>query len=192
MKGLAHVFKIKFTWLIFIMSLLLLAPGGAAAYTETIADNTLVLPYLGTSPSTYSGWNTWTDIIASNPSEWDINKVAVTWSGANLQMQIYTNYPQAGLDGAGQADLALDPDQNSSWNVGVKMSGNDLGKIYTVNSWVHPQDNPPLFWSNGSWIYGGRYDQASLKIPDVLIKTGTNDLGTATVGWVPLSNDITA
>jgi len=192
MKGLAKIYKIKFALLIFIMSLVFLAPGGAAAYTETIADTTLVLPYRWTSPSTYPGWTTWTDVIGSNLSEWNIKQVAVTWSGDNLQMQIYTNYPQAGLEGAGAADIALDPNQNSSWNVGVKMSGNDLGKIYTVNSWVHPQDNPPLPWSNGSYIYGGRYDQVSPTKPNTLIGTGTNDLGAATVNWVPLSNDITA
>ncbi len=194
MKGLAKIYKIKFPLLIVIMSLVFLAPGGAFAYTQTIADNTLVLPYRWTSPSTYPGWTTWTDVIGTNPSDWNIKQVAVTWSGANLQMQIYTNYPKAGLEGAGQADLALDPDQNGSWNVGVKMSVTDLGKIYTVNSWVHPQDNPPLPWSNGSWIYGGRYDQASPspKIPDVLIKTGTNDLGAATVNWVPLLKSDTA
>jgi hypothetical protein len=188
MKGLGNIHKIKFPFLIVIMSLVFLAPGGAAAYTETIADSTFVLPYRGTSPSTYSGWTTWTDVIASTPSAWNIKQVAVTWSGADLKMQIYTNYPQAGLEGAGAADIALDPNQNGSWNVGVKMSGNDLGKIYAVTSWVHPQDNT-LPWNNGSYIYGGQYDQVSPKTPSALIGTTTNNLGTATVNWFPLNGD---
>lgn len=81
------------------MGLALLAPGGAAAYTQTITDNTLVLPYQGTKASTYDGWTTWTDTIAAPTTEWDIKRVAVTWTGADLTMQIYTNYPQAGLEG---------------------------------------------------------------------------------------------
>jgi hypothetical protein len=172
------------------ISLLLLAPGIAAAYTETITDTTLVLPYQGKSPSSYPGWTTWTDVIASTPSAWDVKQVAVTWSGTTLEMQIFTNYPQAGLEGAGQADIALGHD--GTFDAGVKMSGTDLGKIYTVSSWVNPQSNPPLSWSNGSWIYGGAYDQAAPKTPDTLIGTGTNDLGTAVVNWVALTNDITA
>lgn len=174
------------TLLALILGLVLLAPVGAAAYTETITDTTSVLPYQGILPSTYSGWTTWTDIIANQPTAWNIKRVDVTWTGSNLTMQIFTNYPKIGLEGAGQADIALDPSQNGSWNVGVKMSGDDLGKIYTVTSWVHPQSNPPLPWNNGSWIYGGRYDQASPKVPNTLIGGGTNNLDAATVNWVPL------
>jgi hypothetical protein len=102
-----------------IMGLVLLAPGVAAAYSETILDTTLIRPYRWSSPAGGS-YSTWRDTIGTNPSQWDIEKLVVTWSGANLEMQIYTNYPQAGLEGAGQADIALDPDQNGSWNVGVK------------------------------------------------------------------------
>jgi hypothetical protein len=173
------------TLLTIIMGLVLLAPGVAAAYTETLIDTTLVLPYRGTSPSTYDGWTNWTDIIGSPTSDWDIKQVAITWSGTNLEMQIFTNYPQAGLEGADQVDIALDPDQNGSWNVGVKMNGSNLGKIYTVTSWYHPQDNH-LSWNDGSWIYGGKYDESSSQTPNVLIKVGTNDLGIATVNWVTL------
>lgn len=178
------------TLLIFILSLVFLAPGGAAAYTETLLDTTQVLPYRWTSPSTYPGWTTWTDVIGTPTSDWDIKKMAVTWSGSSLEMQIYTNYPQAGLDGAGQADIALG--HNGVFDVGVKMSGTaDLGKIYTVSAWNNPQSNT-YPWNNGNWIYAGRYDQAQPKIPDVQIASGTNNLGTATVNWVPLTGDITA
>lgn len=181
--------KLK-TWLTVIMGLMLLAPGSAAAYTETISDNTQVLPYRWTSPSTYSGWTNWTDIIANTPSAWNIDRVDVTWIGSNLMLQIFTNYPQGGLDGAGNADIALDPNQNGSWNVGVKMSGADLGKVYTVSSWTHPQDNP--LWNAGNEIYGGQYDQSAPQTPNVLIAAGNNDLGQATVNWITLpSGDTT-
>lgn len=181
--------KLK-TWLTVIMGLVLLAPGVAAADTETISDNTLVLPYRWTSPSAYPGWTNWTDIISNNTTAWNIDRVAVTWSGNNLAMQIFTNYPQGGLDGAGNADIALDPNQNGSWNVGIKMSGADLGKIYSVTSWTHPQDNP--LWTGGNEIYGGQYDQSNPKTPNVLIATGNNDLGQAMVNWVTLpSGDTT-
>jgi hypothetical protein len=181
------------TLLTLILGLVLLAPGGAAAYTETIPDTTFVLPYRGTAPSTYSGWTNWTDVIANNPGAWNIDRVAVSWTGNDLKLQIFTNYPQVGLEGAGQADIALDPNKNGSWNVGVKMSGTNLGNIYTVTSWDHPQSNPPLPWNNGSWIYGGLYDQASPKTPNTLIGESVNNLGAATVNWVtlPLGSDTT-
>ena len=176
------------TLLTFIMALVLLAPGGAAAYTETIPDTTLVLPYRWTAPSTYSGWTNWTDVISNTPSAWNIDSVAVTWSGTNLTMQIFTNYPQGGLDGAGNADIALDPNQDGSWNVGIKMSGAaaELGKIYTVTSWTNPQDIS--LWTAGNEIYGGQYDQNAAKTPNVLIAAGNNDLGQATVNWVTLGS----
>jgi len=82
------------TLLAVIMGLALLAPGGTAAETQTIPDTTLVLPYRWTSPSTSPGWTTWTDIIANNTVAWNIDRVAVTWTGSNLTMQIFTNYPQ--------------------------------------------------------------------------------------------------
>jgi len=179
------------------MSLVFLAPGGAAAYTETLTDTTLVLPYRWTSPSTYPGWTTWTDIIGnetvSTGNEWDIKQAKVTWSGTNLELQIYTNYPQAGITtngvNAGQADIALG--HNGVFDVGVKMSGADLGKIYTVSAWNSPQSSA-YPWTNGNWIYGGLYDQASPQTPDVQIASGINNLGTATVNWVALTGDITA
>jgi hypothetical protein len=181
--------------LIFVLSVLFWAPGGAAAYTETLTDTTLVFPYFKNGASPGYGYTTWTDIIGdetvSTGSEWDIKRMAVTWSGANLEMQIYTNYPQAGLDGSGQADIALG--HNGVFDIGIKMSGVDLGKVYTVTSWYDPGSNPPFSWNNGSWIYGGLYDQASPKIPDVQIASGINNLGTATVNWVllPTGSDTT-
>jgi hypothetical protein len=180
------------TLLAVIMGLALLAPGGAAAYTQTISDTTLVLPYQGTSASKYPGWTTWTDIIANNTVAWNIDQVAVTWTGSNLTMQIFTNYPQGGLENAGNADIALDPNQDGSWNVGIKMSGANLGKIYNVTSWTHPVDSPALPWSSNGDIYGGRYDQSAPKTPNVLIKTKTNKLGQAAVDWVKLSKSNTA
>lgn len=178
------------TLLTFIMGLALLAPGGAAADTQTITDTTLVLPYRWTSPSTYPGWTTWTDIIANDEVAWNIDRVAITWTGSDLMMQIFTNYPQGGLDSAGNADIALDPSQNGSWNVGLKMSGTDLGKVYTVTSWTHPQDIS--LWTAGNEIYAGQYDQSAPKTPNVLIAAGTNNLGQAAVNWVPLINEDTA
>lgn len=185
------------TLLAFIMALVVLAPGGAAAYTETMTDTTWVFPYFKHDVSPGYGYTTWTDIIGaemvSTGNEWDIKRMKVTWSGTNLELQIYTNYPQAGITAtngvnAGQADIALG--HNGTFDVGVKMSGGaDLGKIYTVTSWVHPGDNPPLPWSNGGWIYGGLYDQASPKTPNVQIGTTFGDLGQAKVNWVSLGDD---
>lgn len=189
------------TLLTLILGLVLLAPVGAIAFTETLQDTTSVFPYFTNGASPGYGYTTWTDIIGnetvSTGNQWDIKRMAVTWSGANLEMQIYTNYPQAGITAAGvnagQADIALDPNQNGSWNVGVSMSPSTLGQIYTVTSWYHPESNPPFPWNNGSWVYGGLYDQAHSYIPNTQIAGGTNNLGTAQVTWqtLPTGSDTT-
>jgi hypothetical protein len=69
---------------------LMAAPWQAGAETVSIADTTNVLPYRHLAPyPSYHPWNG--DIIAQNPSAWDIKKVDVTWNRTGLQMQIFTN-----------------------------------------------------------------------------------------------------
>jgi hypothetical protein len=174
------------TLLAFIMALVLLAPGGAAAdMTTTITDNTWMQPWYGHNNAVdagYTSWNWRSDPIGIVPAAWEISKVDVTWlNGGNLQMKIYTNYPQAGLEGAGQADIALDPLKNGSWNVGIKMSGTDLGKIYTVSSW----NTSETYWGGSGYIYTGRYDTLGSttdpKVPNTIINQGVNNLDKADV-----------
>jgi hypothetical protein len=156
-------------------------PGLALADGVFIPDTTLVDPYRWNAESTYPGWTTWTDIIGTPTADWDLKGVNIAYTADKVQMTIYTNYAQAGIDGAGQADIALG--KNGNFNLGIKMSGTGLGDIYSVTSWTKPGDNPPLAWSDGNWIYSGKYDQGAPKDPLVLIATTGALLGTANVSW---------
>ncbi len=138
-------------------------PGLALADGVFIPDTTLVDPYRWNAESTYPGWTTWTDIIGTPTADWDLKGVNIAYTADKVQMTIYTNYAQAGIDGAGQADIALG--KNGNFNLGIKMSGTGLGDIYSVTSWTKPGDNPPLAWSDGNWIYSGKYDQGAPKDP---------------------------
>lgn len=121
--------------LMLALGITLCLPGLASAYTQSIPDTTLVQPYRGTSPSTYTGWTNWTDIIGDPISNWQLNKVDVTWTATNtIKMEIFTNYPQAGREGAGQADIALDWNRDGIFETGIKMSG---------ISWAQSTTGPP-------------------------------------------------
>ncbi len=164
-----------------------LLPGLAAAatVTATIVDNTWVQPWYLDKPAVINGYPAWdwTAVTASAPKSWEINKVEVTWGGGgNLRMQIYTNYPQSGLEGAGQADIGLDRNRDGIFEAGIKMSGRELGRIYTVYSWKTAQD---IWGSDGGQFYSGRYAMRGTTDPALapytVIDQGTNDLGEAKV-----------
>jgi hypothetical protein len=166
--------------LAFSMIAIICMPGMALADGVFIPDTTLVDPYRWNAPSTYPGWTNWTDIIGDPTTNWDLKGVNIAFTADKVQMTIYTNYPQAGLEGAGQADIALG--KNGVFDTGIKMSGPNLGKIYSVTAWTKSSDNPPLPWSNGNWIYSGKYDQSAPKDPLTLISSGTV-VGSANVSW---------
>lgn len=154
-----------------VAALMLLSAVAAQADSLYLPDTTLVQPYRYSAPSEYPGWTTWTDIIADPLTGWDLKGVGVNWTADKVQLKIYTDYPEAGLDSAGQADIALG--HNGVFDYGIKMSGPDLGKIYAVTAWTKTTDNPPLQWNNGNWIYAGKYDQSAPQDPLVLIASGT-------------------
>ena len=160
---------------------LMASPWQAGAETVSIADTTNILPYYHNSPyPSYHPWNN--DIIAHNPLEWDIKKVDITWTGADLKMQIFTNYPQAGLEGAGQGDIVLG--LGGTFNYGIAMTTHDgfqAGHIYAVTGWQTPDD----IWGGTNYIYGGRYGSDSdPQMPYSLIETVSEDLGVATIQYL--------
>lgn len=177
---------------ILMAMIVLLAPLSAVARSVSLTDNTWMQPWYGNQTAIAAGYTTWDwqAVPIANPpaSNWEINRVDVTWSsGGNMLMQIYTNYPQDGLLGAGQADIALDRNQDGIFETGIKMSGASLGTIYAVSSWKTSQD----LWAGTGDIYTGRYDtlgsQADPKTPNTLINQAGEVLGQAEVTWSPAS-----
>ena len=170
------------------LALLLLAPGGAAAdSTMTIMDNTWMQPWQYGAVSTYPGWNNWTaSPIGSDPMRGKSVKWPSTWSGANLEMQIFTNYPQAGLEGAGRTDIALSPGSgNGSFSYGIDLRNWDaqqhLANLYSGVSWNHPN----AYWAATGDIYTGAYNPTGVtadpKVPNTVIKSYSGIMGQATV-----------
>lgn len=145
-------------WLIAIVGLVLLAPVGAAAYTQTITDSTLVIPYKGTAHD--NGYNSGNpmDVIAANPVLWNIDHVDVTWSAGNMvDIKIYTGYAPGGQESAGQGDIALSPGGGTAWDYGISMvAANQLGSFTTslvpVSAWLTTKDIPIPQWNNGTII----------------------------------------
>ena len=182
------------TLLAFIMALVLLAPGGAAAGTVEIMDNTWVQGFYQGSPA--SSWK-WQDIIANNPPAWDIKKVGVTWDNVanTVTMQIFTNYQPAGEEGAGQADIALRLNGSATWAYGISLAGvNALGAITSplvpVTTWKD-SGAPSFGWSTGNWIYAGAYgdNPNNLHTPIFTrIDIADSSLGDATVNYVDLGS----
>jgi len=173
----------------FILALLWLFPGEAPAATVSILDTTLSQPWYHHAPASQMPFLSsygWRDVVAANPSQWDIKKVDATWSlDGSVMLQIYTNYPQtqAGLAGAGQADIALDYNRDGIYETGIVMRGAtaDIGKIYNVTSWKTSQD----IWQGTPYLYAGRYapqgDLSSSQAPITVINQVDGLLGTATV-----------
>jgi hypothetical protein len=179
--------------LVIFLGLVWLFPGEAPAATVSIQDTTLVQPWYHHGTAIKAGFPSWgwRDIVATNPSQWDIKQVDVSWSsGGNLLLQIYTNYPQnqAGLAGAGQADIALDFNRDGIFETGIVMRGAsaDIGKIYNVTSWKTTE----TLWQ-GNWLYAGRYasqdDLSNSKAPLTVINRVNGLLGRAQVTVDPLA-----
>jgi len=183
------------TLLTLILGLVLLPPGGAAAGTVEIMDNTWVQGYYRVSPASSWGWQ---DIIANNPPAWDIKKVGVTWNNVanTVTMQIFTNYQPAGEEGAGQADIALRLNGSATWAYGISLAGIDAihssitSALVPVNTWKDSRD-PSFGWSTGNWIYAGAYNPTNVTTnpqTPIFTRIGAfgDSLGTATVTYLDL------
>jgi hypothetical protein len=174
----------KLTFLVlFFGSLVLLGPGLAGASTSyTFLDTTTVQGWQGHAPS---GLYDNVDIVADPPtSAWDIKQVTVTYTDDNkIVMQIYTNYPQAGL-GPGQADIALNLYDGNGFTAAIIMQpGADFGKLVTGVDWGAVPEN---LYSSPSYInYAGRYyvDGQPTGIPLTLANSWQDVLGMATVDY---------
>jgi hypothetical protein len=142
------------------------------------------------------GW-AWQDIVANNPTAWDIKKVGVTWDNVanKVIMQIFTNYRPAGEDGAKQADIALKLNSTGNWGYGISMAnvnafGTFTNALVPVTTWKNSGD-PSFGWSTGDWVYAGAYNPTNVTTnpqTPILTRIGAsgNPLGTATVTYLDL------
>lgn len=178
----------KLVFLAILSALVLGLATGAWAYTVTVMDTTLVKSYVGSNPYLYNG-QYWHDVIGAvgggSPFQpgFAVEKAEITWSGADVQIKFYTNYPAAGLviggTNVGVADLFLDLDENGIFESGVKMSGADQGKFYGSLDIIQYS---AYYFGSGGWIYGGKYDQTNPQDPPVTFTSTANPIS-GTLSW---------
>ena len=174
----------KKLFLILMLFSLLMFVWAGSALAYTINDNILVLEDY--TSSTASG--NWKDVIGG-PADFDIYGIDVTGSGGKITFDMYTNFDSGGYytDGTAHAylaDLALDLDRDGTyeygivlkdhdkWTTGTAPSSVDLNVgLYSVTLW----DTSAYFMEGYSgYIYGGKWDQADPKDPNVAIASGSN------------------
>jgi hypothetical protein len=125
---------------------MLICTGNAFASSYVIHDNT----YCHWSNSTYPGGK-WTDIVGA-ATNFDIKKIEISSSGGNLTFDMYTNFNDDGELQIGSvyayiADLALDMDQDGSYEYGIVLKDHDTW----TNSNRLPQDYDIGLYSVTSW-----------------------------------------
>jgi hypothetical protein len=182
-------------WLVAVLALVLLAPVGASAnlYETTIFDST---------------WEVRSDngvaqnIIASNTTLWDIEKVVVRWNTTTqmVTMQIFTNYAPGGVTvppNAGQADIALSLSGGATWGYGISMNGIDAthtsvtNTLVPVTSWYTSANVNSNQWAG--FIYASGYSQdggtgTHISPINVKINQAGASLGNATLNYVDLGS----
>ena len=188
----------------FIMALVLLAPGGAAAYTVTIPDTTFVQPYIGTVPGSYGNYNSSQlyDVIGvpgvpGSTAGYDTYAVNVDWYNNNksLSFTIYTNYPQGGGaaiesgDPTFAADLVLRDKNDNPYGVALTTHGSfTAGDLYQNAGFLNANAQSPL--NGGGWVYGGAYSTDGIlpapgtNLTPTLLNAGTL-LANGSLSWVP-------
>jgi hypothetical protein len=164
--------------------------GSAAwAYNMSLPDQTLVQGWIDHNTAAAYGYYGYdpVDTIPPNDVHWDLKRVDLTWTPSNtLLMQIYTNYPQAGLDGAGQTDIAFDTNRDGVFETGVIMRSGDANfkKVVSGVAWKTSED---IWGVYNNYIYSGRFynDQGQLQTPppNVQVNGFTQTLGAAAVNW---------
>jgi len=188
-------------WKVLCLALILVVGGwvaadGSWAYTQTIVDTTLAQSFKDYTPINWSG-SEWHDVIGDpgggTPFKdgFDVSKVEVTWSGADVHLKFFSNFPAGGLTVGGKAtgvaDLFIDRNADGVGSLGyydavVKMSGPEVGKVYDDSAaWILTYSH--YYFGDSGLIYGGRYDAAALKTPEVHFD-GTTVIGVGTVTWI--------
>jgi hypothetical protein len=188
----------KKSFLIFTLFSLLIFVWAGSGLAYTINDNTLVRE----KTTNGGGWGNWKDVIGG-PADFNIYGIDVTGSGGKITFDMYTNFDSEGSYDDGTvyvylADLALDLNQDGTYEYGIVLkdhgdwtqgtaptSGDlDVG-LYSVTSW----DTSAHFMEEYSgYIYGGKWDQADPKDPNVAIAGGSN-VGNADVSFTDISGD---
>ena len=161
-----------------------LGAGPAQAYSYTFPNHTLVDAYYHGSPSTYSGWTGWFDVIGE-PSLFDTLGADLTTNG---HLQIYSNWGPArdGTDGATTADLFLFIGNHQTPDLAVGLDAGRAGKVY-INPTISTSTDQ-FGANNSNYIYGGKYDynhglgpKDPLDVP--VLATSSPQSSTITVSW---------
>jgi len=189
MKGLAKVL------MVLALGAVVCLPGVAMAYTQTLDDNTLIQ-----ASGNGSGYvlNQWYDIIGG--AEYQLAKTAVTWTGSNVSIVIYTNTTGARISPDYVADLAIDLNGDGYWETGIVLSTSGRSSPFTaigMYTLANPTNNNQWYVSNDfsgfGGVWGKNYDSSNNPNPSgshtavqppVLLKTGYSYAFTSeSVAW---------
>ena len=190
----------KKTFLILMTVGMFLWAGSAFAGPYTIDDNILVQQ----KTSNGGGWGSWVDVIGG-AADFNIYGIDVTSSGGNITFDMYTNFNNDGAYSASGltvflADLALDLNQDGSYEYGIVLKDHDTWTggsaaaptltdldvgLYSVTSW---DTSAHFIEGTAGFIYAGKWDQAVPKVPNVAIASGSN-VGNATVTFSDIAGD---
>jgi len=113
-----------------------------------------------------------------------LEKTVVTWDGSRVKMDIYTNWPARGQTSqTGVADLALDIDQNGSWDYAVRLGSVSRFNTPTVvdllsGTWR----NSHFYFGSTGLVYGGQYIDGAQKF-DIPVLVGSTDVGNVIATW---------
>lgn len=171
-------------WAVILAVLIMVMAGAFSAQADTVQlfGPQKVEEFRWTSPSG-GGWK----YVIGDAAEFATPSASVTWGAAgDITFKIYTNYPQSGISPAGVGVLALDLDHNGTFEKGVIMAGPNAGNVYNVAGWVY---STQTVFANGSYYYGGKFDQANPQLIPVAIETGGGTGQVGTVTWTDVPGD---
>jgi hypothetical protein len=187
--------------------------GGSGSLTvnenkETIVDTTLVERWEKGVPNPGPPYG-WADVIG--PSVFSTTLMNVIWSGADVLVQVYTNFPENGYQNPPinylPADVFFDFEMDGTWDEGVALTDHSTipadpsppappqppgngqladtfmkGNRYSATAWFSAND---IHYNHSG--YGGMYDEADPKIPPVWMRLGAL-LSAAEITWTNLGS----
>lgn len=135
----------------------------------------------------------WQDLVGG--TDFDVKRVGIEWSGADVVLRIQTNFPLAGTDEAGgpprgwsnyyggnsalyrPADVLLDLDRDGTWDRGIVLSNHGLipdDPRYPDPNFPGRDDSPGYGLSADDFTFGNVYKPTSFFTADDILRYRTS------------------